>query len=579
MNIHQVLRGHLVRPERQQPSFRTLQPNQVIQAKIVKLFPNQQAMIQIGQEQKIAQLDTALAVGEKYYFQVLSHDDFIHLKVLGEPLETEITTNIQSLLQQLGLSSHRQLREFVQYLMQNQVPFDRNTLIQSLPLLALSDDQQTAFQMIEKMIRHNLPLTKNVFLAQQAITQESFTKVFEQTLTNVLQNGLKTVPQGEQLLRHIQDFQQPLTEQQFSRHFLQIIHENEPLRTLFQNLNIITDNGSFNDQSLLTLINQRESMINVEPPILQKTVQQLVTRQGEITSRVHEFLVTWEQELLRVVESERPIPARHIPLINDQLRAIFQPFLASENIQAMPNMGQQPEQITPLLNMLYTLNDDQTYHVFEQLTSRQFSPKVEFLQQIQHTLTHLGLNYEQMIQDGRINDQSLTLKQALLQLIQQQFPVDQERTQQLLHFINGLQIQSVEETSHFIYGNFVLPGEKLQLNSDLYMQFQSKKTKDGSIDPNHCRILFFLHLESLDQTVVDMNVQDRIISITVFNNHEVLKMFGKPLENHLKERLSEIDYQLSSITYKRLAEHDEHLATKRTPSFTQKDYSGVDFRI
>lgn len=579
MNIHKLLRSHLVRSERPQPNFHTLQPNQVIQATIVKLFPNNQAMIQIGQEQKIAQLDAALAVGEKYYFQVLSHDDFIHLKVLGEPLETEVTTNIQTLLEQLGLSSHRQLREFVQYLIQNQVPFDRNTLIQSLPLLALSDEQQSAFQKIEKMIRLNLPLTENVFLAQQAITQDTFTNTLDRTLTNMLQNGLKTIPQGEQLLRHIEDFQRPMNEQQFSRHFLQLIHENEPLRSLFQNLNIITEEVPFDHESLLTLMNQRESILNVEVPMLQEIVQQLVASQSEITSRVHEFLMIWAQEILRAAEAQRPITTHNIPLISNQLSDIFQLFFASENVQALANVVQQPEHLAALLNGLYALNDNQTYQALEQLVNRQFSPKAEFLQQIQHTLTNLGLNYEQMIQSGRVKDQSLTLKQALLQLIHQQFPIDQERTQQLLHFLNGLQIQSVEETNHFIYGNFVLPGEKLQLNSDLYMQFQSKKTENDAIDPNHCRILFFLHLESLDHTVVDMNVQDRIISLTVFNNHEALKMFGKPLETYLKQRLSEKDYQLSSITYKPLAAHDEHATTKRQPSFTKKNYAGVDFRI
>src|SRR5699024_436080 len=123
------------------------------------------------------------------------------------------------------------------------------------------------------------------------------------------------------------------------------------------------------------------------------------------------------------------------------LSDIFQLFFASENVQALANVVQQPEHLAALLNGLYALNDNQTYQALEQLVNRQFSPKAEFLQQIQHTLTNLGLNYEQMIQNGRVKDQSLTLKQALLQLIHQQFPIDQERTQQLLHFLNGLQIQ------------------------------------------------------------------------------------------------------------------------------------------
>src|SRR5690625_320481 len=148
MNINNILRDHFSRTERVQTNLRSLQPNQVIQGTIVKLFPNNQALIQIGQEQKIAQLDTPLAVGERYYFQVVNNEKYIHLKVLGELLKQEMSMNIDALLQQLGLSSDRMLRQFVQHLIREQIPFDRSTLLQSLPLLALSDYKQTTFQTI-----------------------------------------------------------------------------------------------------------------------------------------------------------------------------------------------------------------------------------------------------------------------------------------------------------------------------------------------------------------------------------------------------------------------------------------------
>src|SRR5690625_6886361 len=69
MNINNILRNHLSRTERVQPSFRSLQPNQVIQGTIVKLFPNNQALIQIGQEKRNAQLVSIIEVCEIYYFK------------------------------------------------------------------------------------------------------------------------------------------------------------------------------------------------------------------------------------------------------------------------------------------------------------------------------------------------------------------------------------------------------------------------------------------------------------------------------------------------------------------------------
>jgi len=579
MNINNILRNHLSRTERVQPSFRSLQPNQVIQGTIVKLFPNNQALIQIGQEQRIAQLDTALAVGEKYYFQVVNNEQYMHLKVLGDPLEQEVALNVQALLQQLGLSSDRPLRQFVQHLIQEQIPFDRNTLIQSLPLLSLNDHKQTAFRVIQHMIVRNLPLTENVFQAQQALMTENFTNLLQQIDDQSIQTALKDSSRGQQLLALIQDYKQSIPDQQFARHLLQSIQENPLVRDVFQGLNVIKSNLSINNRSLFSLLSQRESIFNVELPVLKVMMQRMVSEQGQITSRIKDFLATWEQELSVHIQEQRPMSAQRLSLMSEQLRPILQTFLSNEQIVTFNHVLQQHEQLPLLLNMLVALGDEHAYEILQQTMTNDFAPKAEFLQQIHHTLAHLGLNYEQLIRDGQVNEQPLTLKQTLLQMVQQQLPMDQERIQQLLHFINGLQLQSVEETNHFIYGNFVLPGDKLQLNSDLYMQFQSKKTKDDTIDPNHCRILFFLHLEALDHTIVDMAVQDRIISLTVFNNQQFLKSLVKPLEHSLKRQLSEIDYQLSSITYKPLAKDDKQISPKTPRQFMRKNYSGVDFRI
>jgi|SRR5690625_1369528 len=254
-------------------------------------------------------------------------------------------------------------------------------------------------------------------------------------------------------------------------------------------------------------------------------------------------------------------------------------FVSDESMISNINIANHLEQLQAVLNMLHSLQEASTYQQLDIVHTNNFAAKSEFLQQVHHSLTHLGLNYEQLILEGQVNNHQQTLKQTLLQMIQQQLPIEQERIQQLVHFINGLQLQSVEETNHFIYGNLVLPGEKLQLNSDLYMQFQSKKTDEGQVDVNHCRILFFLQLEALDHTIVDMNVQDRIVSITVFNDHQFLKSLVKPLENSLKRRLNKMDYQLSSVVYKPLEDETQIVPTKTAQQFTKKSYSGVDFRI
>ena len=48
--------------------------------------------------------------------------------------------------------------------------------------------------------------------------------------------------------------------------------------------------------------------------------------------------------------------------------------------------------------------------------------------------------------------------------------------------------------------------------------------KDGKIDPDFARILFYLDLESIDKTIIDMQVQNSVVSVTVFNADDTLKV-------------------------------------------------------
>ena len=42
--------------------------------------------------------------------------------------------------------------------------------------------------------------------------------------------------------------------------------------------------------------------------------------------------------------------------------------------------------------------------------------------------------------------------------------------------------------------------------------------KNGKIDPEFARIMFYLQLEALEETVIDMQVQNRIVTINLYNH-------------------------------------------------------------
>ncbi|TFJ94650.1 hypothetical protein [Lentibacillus salicampi] len=206
------------------------------------------------------------------------------------------------------------------------------------------------------------------------------------------------------------------------------------------------------------------------------------------------------------------------------------------------------------------------------------SPKEQFLSQIQQVLQSTGLNYENQLAANRFHEQQTTIKSLLLQLMQQSDSAVHERSQQFLHFLNGMQIQSVNETAGGIQANLQMPGQKLGLPDDVQMEFFGHKTKDGTISPDSCRVLFHLNLARLKETVIDMHVQKRAVSITVYNDHENLTEQLTGFQSILDEGLASLHYQLSMVTFKPMHEKSEP-AQQTVKTDYHKPYQGVDYRI
>ena len=143
----------------------------------------------------------------------------------------------------------------------------------------------------------------------------------------------------------------------------------------------------------------------------------------------------------------------------------------------------------------------------------------------------------------------------------------------LLARLNGMQLQSGDQ------------GHQHQLVMQVPMQFLGKKTEatlqwngrmkdDGKIDADYARILFYLNMESIEQTMIDMQVQNRIVTVNVFNDNDVLQMLAKPLSATLKDGLAKHDYQLSGVFVKKF---DVQVAQKKVKQ--EQPTTGVDFRI
>ncbi|TMN23563.1 hypothetical protein [Lentibacillus cibarius] len=402
-----------------------LQPGQIVQGKIMKLYANQTAQIQLGSRKMIAQLEASLTVGGRYHFQVQPSDELIHLRVIGGQLPKQGAGDEMELLKQLGFKASKSHADLVQTLNKEKIPFTKEQLQGAFRLLNESKSTQQTQQIIRYMFAADLPITRSIYQAMDSVRSTGMT------------------------------------------------------------------------EQMTLLLNQ--------------------LRRNPNPSNLHQKLMHQLQQMLE------------------------------------PSLG-KPED-----SFLFA------------------SPKEQLLNHVRQVLQFTGLNDENVLATNRMKEQH-TIKSMLLQFLQQGDGAAQEQSRKLLHFLNGMQLHSVQETANVLQAHLQLPGAKLGLSSDMDMQFTGNKTDNGTISTDSCRILFYLELTNLKETIVDMHIQKRAVIVTIYNDHEDLRKQSTSLKPKLKEGLKHLDYQLSTLTFQPINEKNQ-LDSARVKTAYSKSYQGVDYRI
>ena len=102
--------------------------------------------------------------------------------------------------------------------------------------------------------------------------------------------------------------------------------------------------------------------------------------------------------------------------------------------------------------------------------------------------------------------------------------------------------------------------------------------EDGKIDPDFARILFYLDLESINKTVIDMQVQNRVVTVTVFNEDDTLKAMraSRSRQVERRTRIGRLSI-IGCFFQKRLLKKRKQCQNRNNT--LKSDGQGVDFRI
>ncbi|WLD95135.1 hypothetical protein [Alkalihalobacillus sp. AL-G] len=491
-----------------------LKSGQIFSGKVLALFPGNFAEIQLAGKRLTAQLDTGLSMDKQYLFQVQTNksDELPLLKVLGRNDEA-------SMLRILGQkSSSPAIKSLLQTLAEEQIPITKELLGKTEKWIDDSKSLDRSIQAIKMMIIKNYPPTESVFRALYQVQEQEPLVVELRSLKDTLQSSSKQT----KILSDVQAFIQRL---------LTITNQDGALSGVKQLLQLAVDTNEN-----LTVKEAAQKLLNQLKILpLDKSTHAIGVRSdkgGQLS----------DQALLKILNLNMTVPE------------------AESHIQ----------------KLISKLNNED-WQQYTQLTDRPSpsSPKLSLVELVKG----LGLTIESDLIHKQLNELNKTgqLKAVLLEILDMDLPLNiREKVEALVNRITGQQLIHSSENQSFTSLFYQLPIQFNEWKSDILMRWDTKKEANGKIDENYSRILFYLDLSHLNETIIDMNVQNRIISIKIINENEELQSLVSSLKDPLKEKLGQLEYILSSVKVEKPALEVEH---RKNYNAIDVGSQGVDFSI
>ncbi len=190
-----------------------------------------------------------------------------------------------------------------------------------------------------------------------------------------------------------------------------------------------------------------------------------------------------------------------------------------------------------------------------------------------------------------------SIKGALLQLMAaNDTPAAvRELASQLNSHITGQQLMLTAERNHslFTHVTMFVPLQDSSGNKTAAVHIQTRRGIRGELDAENCRLLFNLSMAAIGETLIDVQIVDRIVSLHVWNNHPAIQALSAEAKDELSDRLETAGYQLAllkAVSLPKEEKEGEQVAAPvakegKTPkppdvsSFSSTRYKGVDLKV
>jgi hypothetical protein len=581
MNVGQLLRSLLSEAQPGEPKTLELKIGQIVKGMVLQLLSEQDALVNIGGVQVKAHLETPLKQGEVTLLQVQpeSSNGQITLKPVASSTVQIADESLADVLNNMGLKDTATNRQIIQALHQDNITLSKENLqafakvIAAIPANAQPEQWQQAALLT---VKNNLPITAE---SVGALHQVIF--------------GAPITQQLNQLSQHMNE---ALTNPVLSKQVSESITQIKSLLNELQSISAQAFPDSIDDGAESVKASKGSILLNVSQvlPKTESTLSELpktfstpgVTGNQVLNTKglfaAQDQLLTKDDapaSLTKAETSVEPAKAANLPLTgNSSLSTMNE----TETLKTLTPQAETTQWIGKWLKSLGIEHEQQLFKVLD---------KTSDLDKLIHNTQDSPLEYspEASRTPNEAAKQIATdsLKAALLQLnaMDDTPPSLKESAQQLLQQITGQQLLlSPDRTSMFSHITMMIPMNNEQGQQTAAVHIQSRKGSRGEIDANNCRLLFDLRMKSIGDTLVDVQVYNKIVSLHVHNDHDFVANLLESSRDEIAATLQNVGYQFLSLKcspFPEVALEQVKDATRspNASSYTSKPYKGVDLRV
>ncbi|MGR9050170.1 hypothetical protein ACQ4XT_16200 [Halobacillus faecis] len=595
---------------------------QLIKGKVIQPLQNNKYVVNMGMKSVEAKVNQPLIKGSSYLFQVEQVEPNLVLRPITVSEERSAPSGLASLLKQVGVQENKDNLSLMKAMVDLKVPLNKKELAQVFKLFQSSADQRVSRDLLLHMISRKMPIQPSVYSALSA----KYTAEYSQVLSDVKQQlGEKSLsPSDEKIKSMVQTLRAEQTQNSEGRILNKL--KSELTNGSSATFELFKRSGIIDTKVTYSTFKQNWSRLNPSMDRLPFTkeqvaasLQELLQNQLPLSPSENKTVKQWglTAERLLSLWTQQPSKADFSTLseqtrkqwtdtfkkvVNQKILERLTPYLQESTKlfieKAVTLLGSEKRDEIPFtsaefksyLSDIQHLSGKQLPHVQQKLLiyllqslshNIPLSAKDRMWLQMRTMMNGLGFNDEHdlLSSSSKLTDASAqtenSLKSLLLNGLSEGSEVKAETANRLINLINGTQLASYSDNSQTLQIALQFPGDFIGALKDVHMNMEGRKNDDGQIDSDYCHVMFYLHLSQLEETIIDLNIVERRVSIVVYNENPELEKLFQPFQKKLVEGLENAGYELNSIKARVTS-----VVSKNSNANKQKSVEeGLDIRI